>query len=129
MSARAMCIAAALLWAGCSNELSGNLEINGAPVKLTACRNGTVYGFRGVELTADNGIRVRVAATETGESSVVVMPSDAKIGVRIGTCGAFEVADQKSTINSVKNVEGSAAFDCKGDGFTLKGSAKFSNCH
>jgi len=124
-----MAVAAALLWAGCSNELSSNLEINGAPVKLTECRNGIVYGFRGVELTADTGVRVRVAGTETGESSVVIMPSGAKTGVRLGTCGAFEVADQSSTINSVKNVEGTASFDCKGDGFTLKGSAKFKNCH
>jgi hypothetical protein len=120
---------AVVLWTGCSNQLSGNLEVNGEQLKLTACRNGSIYGFRGVELSAENGTRIRIAATQTGEADVVVMPRGSDKGTRIGTCGTFEVVDQNSTINSVKNVEGQATLDCKADGLALKGKASFGNCH
>jgi hypothetical protein len=120
---------AAALWTGCSNKLSSDLDINGEKIKLTSCRNGMAYGFRGVELTAENGTRLRIAATPTGEADVVVMPSGAAKGDRLGNCGTFEIADQSSEINSMKNVEGRATFDCKATGFTVKGSASFSNCH
>lgn len=119
----------ALLWIGCSAELSSDLDLNGAKLKLTACRNGSVYGFRGVELAADNGTRLRIATTVTGEAEVVVMPAGSDKGTRLGSCGTFQIADQNSEINSVKNVEGRASFDCKGDGVALKGTASFGNCH
>lgn len=119
----------AVLWIGCSNKLSSDLDINGEKVKLTSCRNGMVYGFRGVELTAENGTRLRIAATPTGEADVVVMPSGSAKGDRLGNCGTFEIADQNSEVNDVKNVEGRATFDCKSTGFTVKGSSSFGNCH
>jgi len=123
-----LCVAA-LCWAGCSNQLSGDLEINGERVELTSCRNGIAYGFRGVELTAGTGTRVRIAVTATGEADVVVAPGGSDKGTRLGLCGAFTVADQRSEINGVKNVEGKATLDCKAAGFTVKGGASFSNCH
>jgi len=128
MRAKTLCVAV-LWWAGCSNQLSGDLEINGERVKLTSCRNGIVYGFRGVELTADSGMRVRIAATQTGEAEVVVAPAGSDKGTRLGLCGSFAVADQHSEINRVKNVEGKADLGCQAAGFTLKGGASFSNCH
>jgi hypothetical protein len=120
---------AAVLWTGCSNKLSSDLDLNGEKVTLTSCRNGLVYGFRGIELTAESGIRLRIAATPTGDADVVVMPSGSAKGERLGSCGTFELADQNSEINKVKNVEGRATFDCKVAGYALKGSASFGNCH
>jgi hypothetical protein len=118
-----------LMWAGCSAKLAGDVSINGQATSLTECRNGSVYGYRGVELTADNGTRLRMAATVTGEVEVAVLAKGSDKGVRLGTCGTLQIADQNSTINGVKNVEGAATLNCNGAGFTLKGNASFSNCH
>ena len=115
--------------AGCSNKLGGDVTVNGEKASLSSCRNGVVYGFRGVEVTLSSGMRLRIATTQTGASDLVVMPAGASTGTRIGACGSFSVSDQNSTINDVKNVEGKAQLDCASDGFTIKGSLTFENCH
>jgi hypothetical protein len=71
-------------------------------------------------------VRLRIAATQTGEANVVVMPAGAQVGKEVGRCGSFEVTDQHSTINHVKNVEGKATLDCA-DGMAVKGHVTFSN--
>jgi hypothetical protein len=118
-----------LVWAGCSAKLSSDMSVNGEKATLTECRNGSVYGYRGVELTADNGTQLRIAATMTGEAEVAVVTKGSDKGVRLGTCGTLQITDQNSTINSVKNVEGAATLNCNSAGFALKGNASFSNCH
>ncbi|MCA9677448.1 MAG: hypothetical protein H6709_21440 [Kofleriaceae bacterium] len=115
--------------AACSAKLGGELTINGEKVGMSSCRNGVVYGYRGVELTAKNGVRVRIAASQTGEANVVMMAKGAATGTELGRCGSFTVSDQNSTINNVKNVEGKAELDCSADGVSLKGSVSFENCH
>ena len=118
-----------VLAAGCSNKLSGTLEIDGHAVEISSCRNGMVYGFRGVELTAATGERLRVALAPTGEAVVILMAKGASTGAELGKCGSLEVSDQNSEINDVKNVEGKMELDCAADGSAIKGSVKFGNCH
>lgn len=125
--------ALALAAAACSNEVSSSLEVNGKAWKPSACRNGSIYGFRGVELSGD-GMSIRIAATITGEAQVVVTGGAEKgttgaVGVDLGKCGTFQIADQNSTINDVKNVEGKAVLDCKNAETTIRGSVSFANCH
>jgi len=122
-------VSIASLAGGCSNKLSGAVEINGESYELASCRSGAVYGFRGVELTTKGGHRVRIAATQTGEGFAAVMPPGAATGTEVGTCGPFSVEDQNSTINDVKNVEGTATLACEGGGFKLEGEIAFANCH
>ncbi len=117
----------------CSNEVNSSLEVNGKAWKPSDCRSGAIYGFRGVELSGD-GMSIRIAATITGEAQVVVTGGAEKgangaIGTDLGKCGTFSIADQSSTINDVKNVEGKAVLDCKNDEMTIHGSVAFSNCH
>ena len=117
------------LAAACSNKLGGEVTINGEIETATSCRNGAVYGFRGVELTLASGARLRIAATQTGEGSLVVSAAGRPTGVIVGPCGPFVIENQNSTINRVTNVEGSAELDCEREGFKVKGKLTFSNCH
>jgi len=114
----------------CSNKLGGSIEINGEKVTFGACRSGAVYGFRGVELTGSNGMRLRLGVLPTGAAGVIVMPKGADVGKELDVpCGSLVLSDQHSTINDVKNVEGKAVLDCEADGFKVKGEITFENCH
>lgn len=114
---------------GCSNELSGQLEVDGTPFVLDSCRSGQVRGFVGVELVATDGRRLAVVQTPTGSADVAVLPAGGDTGTRVPDCGAFTVADQHSTINDVKNVEGHAKLSCSANGHTVTGNVTFANCH
>jgi hypothetical protein len=120
------------LWGSCfcSNKLSGSMEVNGEKVGFNSCRNGLVYGFRGVELSASNGMRLRLGLLPTGEAGVIVMPKGESVGKELGVeCGSLTISDQNSTVNDVKNVQGKAVLDCEGQGYKVKGEASFENCH
>ncbi len=115
--------------AGCSNKIGGEVTVNGEKLELSSCRSGAVYGFRGVEVTAKSGLKLRIVATATDEAYLAVMPAGAETGTDVGTCGTLKISDQNSTINDVKNVEGKAKLDCNRDGFEIKGTVEFENCH
>lgn len=114
----------------CSNKLSGKVEVNGETLSFSSCRNGAVHGFRGVELSATNGMRLRLGVLPTGAAGGIIMPAGEMRGVELGTeCGSLSLSDQNSTVNDVKNVEGKAVLDCEGQGFKVKGEVSFENCH
>jgi hypothetical protein len=115
--------------AACSNKVGGEITVNGEKVELSSCRNGVIYGFRGVEVTAKTGLKLRIVATATDEAFVAVIPPGAETGTEIGRCGSLKISDQNSTINDVKNVEGRAKLECNSDGFDIKGTVSFANCH
>ncbi|KAB2898523.1 MAG: hypothetical protein F9K40_11325 [Kofleriaceae bacterium] len=120
------------LWGSCfcSNKLSGTVEVNGEKVGFNSCRNGIIHGFRGVELSASNGMRLRLGVTPTGKMGVIVFPKDAAVGTELGIeCGSLSLSDQNSTVNDVKNVQGKAVLDCEAQGYKLKGEVSFENCH
>jgi len=114
----------------CANELSSDLDLNGEQLSLTSCRNGLVFGFRGVQLTAEGGTRVRIGASQAGEAAdVAVAPPGSDRATRVAGCAVLDIADQSSTINGVTNVAGNATLDCSGSSFLLTGQVSFSNCH
>ncbi len=113
----------------CSNKLGGDLKLNGQPFAATSCRNGSVYGFSGVEVRNDAGWKLRLVQTPTGHAQVVVFGPGASTGAEVGECGTLTVDTQNSTINDVKNVEGHAELSCAADGVALDGKITFSNCH
>jgi len=125
----ALLVAAVIAGFGCTNKLGGDLRVDGDKVSLSSCRNGVVYGYTGVELTTKSGVRIRIAASLTGEAEVVVVGAGATVGTELGRCGSLTVSDQNSTINDVKNVEGKATLDCSADGATIQGTVSFENCH
>lgn len=120
------------LWGSCfcSNKLSGSVDVNGEKVTFGSCRNGAVYGFRGVELSGSNGMRLRLGLLPTGAAGVIVMPKGENVGKDLGIeCGTLNLSDQNSTVNDVKNVQGKAILDCEGQGYKIKGEVSFENCH
>lgn len=118
-----------LLLPACSNELKGDVAVDGKAFELSSCRSGAVYGFVGVELKSKQGAKLRFAQAPTGEAVAFYIASGNSTGVELGTCGSFQVSQQNSTINDVKNVEGKGQVECTGAGHTVKGSFSFSNCH
>jgi hypothetical protein len=126
---RSLAIPLLVLAAACSNKLGGEVTVNGETQTLDSCRNGSIYGFRGVEVSMRSGMRLRIAMTQTGEARLVYMPAGSATGTDVGLCGTLTISDQNSTINDVKNVEGKATLDCATDGFTVKGKLSFENCH
>ncbi len=129
MQMRAWTALALLAMTACSNQLGGDLSVNGARFEATACRNGAVYAYRGVEVTGKSGTRIAIAATQVGAARVVYLPRQGERGVVVGDCGTFQIEDQNSTVNDVKNVEGKATLDCTQGELVIKGSLTFSNCH
>jgi hypothetical protein len=120
------------LWGSCvcSNKLSGSVEVNGEKIAFNSCRNGAVYGFRGVELSGSNGMRLRLGLLPTGAVGVIVMPKGESVGKELGVeCGTLNISDQNSTVNDVKNVHGKAILQCESQGYKLKGEVSFENCH
>jgi hypothetical protein len=114
----------------CSNELKGEISVDGTSFVLDSCRSGEVYGFRGVEAVSKEGAKLRIMGTPAGgEAIAFYMAPGESTGVELGKCGSFEVATQNSTINNVKNVRGQANLACEAQGHTIKGSFTFSNCH
>ncbi len=113
----------------CSNELKGDLTVDGKSFALDSCRSGQVYGFVGVEVVSKAGAKLKIQQTPTGEAIAYYQQAGAATGVELGKCGTFQVSTQSSTINDVQNVEGQALMDCTAGGHTVKGNFTFSNCH
>ncbi|WP_428268730.1 hypothetical protein [Haliangium sp.] len=114
---------------GCTNELEGSLTVDGEPFELSSCRSGEIYGFVGVEFVSAADARLRLGMSPTGESIAFYLPAGSQTGDEIGKCGGLTVNQQNSTINDVRNVEGSANLDCSGAGHTVQGTVRFKNCH
>lgn len=113
----------------CSNELKGEISVDGKSFVLDSCRSGQVYGFAGVEVVSKEGAKLRLMQTPAGEGVAYYIPAGETTGVELGKCGAFTFSPQNSTINDVKNVEGKADLACEAAGHSVKGSFAFSNCH
>ena len=118
-----------VLLSSCSNELKGDITVDGESFALASCRSGQVYGFVGVEVVSKAGAKLRLAQAPTGEAILFLIASGESTGQELGRCGAFEVSTQNSTINDVKNVQGKADLKCEAAGHTVHGQFSFSNCH
>lgn len=118
---------------GCSNKLIGDLSVNGEKLDVTSCRNAAAYGFSGLVLETSNQMKLIIAYTDTGKTHVVLLPHfgtpGRKKGVPLGSCALLEMREQHSTINNIRNVEGTVGFECTTDGYTVKGGLAFENCH
>jgi len=114
-----------LLLVACSNKLSGELTVDGTPFTLSSCRSGKVYNVVGVELVAEDGRKLRLGVRPDGQAEAFVLAAGAPTGDSLGPCGALTVSDQNSTVNGVRNVQGSATLDCS----RVKGKLTFENCH
>lgn len=107
---------------GACSTAHGEVSIDGETHTFTSCRSGAVYGFRGVELTASSGVRLRIAATPAGEAGLVIVRRGATAGREIGPCGTLTLVDRK------RSIAGRATLDCTADGTTIRGAVRFDHC-
>ncbi len=119
----------AVVLLGCTNKLSGELDVAGSKFIPESCRSGQALGFSGVELTAKDGRRIRVAQTASGDGFAIFFGPDDVSGVELGRCGPFQMETQSSTINNICNVKGTAKLDCGTPEIKVSGSITFENCH
>jgi hypothetical protein len=86
--------------------------------------------FSGVDFTDGSGRRLRFVALENGSLRTFLFEPGAKTGSLIGQgCGTINVAEQNSTVNDVKNVQGTLSADCTGSGHHITATMNFKNCH
>lgn len=114
---------------GCTAKLSGDLDVGGKKFEPESCRSGQALGFSGVELTAKDGRRVRIAQSASGKGQFIVFEKGEVAGVELGECGPFQLETQNSTINNIRNVKGNATLECEANGIAVKGAITFENCH
>lgn len=118
-----------------NTEVEGTLQLTGPRTgdqafTPTACRSGQLSGFLGVELRADGtpDVAIRlvrdpvqgdiVAIERGGQAPFVVKPSDCE-------SMKLDIVRTSTSINDVRNIEGSASLVCP----ELRGDLKFAGCH
>ncbi len=120
-------LAVALL--GCSNKLTGSLDVGGKTFTPTSCSNMQRIGQSGVELSDEGGRRVRIIERADGGADVFWFTSSSGKGTKFGDCATLTIRPQNSSVNKVTNVMGKAKVDChKGDD-EVSGTVTFENCH
>ena len=122
-------VVASLALVACTNKLTGELDVKGEKFVPESCRSGQALGFSGVELSAKDGRRVRIAQTAAGDGMAIFFAANETKGIELGKCGAFSIEKQSSRINDIYNVKGSATMECDAEGVSIKGSITFENCH
>ncbi len=113
---------------GCTPHFSGALVVDGKPFVVTGCRSGQASSFSGVDLTAEDGAKLRLVYDPTGQARAVLFGTNA-IGVDLGPCGPFQIEQQSSKINQIYNLRGSATLSCTASGHSVSGQITFENCH
>jgi hypothetical protein len=125
----ALAVSLPLVLIACTNKLSGELDVAGSKFVPESCRSGQALGFSGVELTAKDGRRIRVAQTASGDGFAIFFGPEDVSGTELGRCGPFQLETQSSTINNIRNVKGTAKLDCGTADIKVSGSVTFENCH
>lgn len=115
------------LSAGCSNKLSGSLDVDGETFRPTSCKSLARMGRTGVEVEAADGERFRFAERADGAGEVFHFARGEKVGKLLGACAELHVEAQSSSVNKVTNVMGKAVVDCEDHSVT--GTVTFENCH
>ena len=118
-----------LLLSACTSKIVGDLQVDGAPFQIKECRSGQALGFSGILLVENGGRQLRLLASGDGNTVAALFAPGAERGDTLGTCGTLGMHAQNSRINSIVNVEGTAALACEAVGHKISGKVTFENCH
>ncbi len=124
----ALVVLGSMALTGCKAKLEGTLTVNGALFNVSSCRSGQANGFHGVDLSNESGATIRLVQTPGNVPQVLYFQSEGAPVTMVGMCGNLTIRTQNSTINNIRNVEGSAALQCTGP-MNILGSMSFQNCH
>lgn len=113
----------------CTAKITGDLQVDGAPFQVKDCRSGQAMGFSGILLIDGGGRQLRLLASGDGTMVAALFPPEAARGDSLGTCGTLAMQAQNSRINSIVNVQGTAALQCEAVGHKISGKITFANCH
>jgi hypothetical protein len=73
--------------------------------------------------------RLRLLANADGTANAALFAPNAARGDLLGPCGALGTQAQKSRINSIVNLMGTAELSCEALGHKISGKVSFENCH
>lgn|GEM_PF-1546334 len=113
--------------AGCTNEITAELLVDGEVFEPTSCRSGQANGFAGVDLIDNSRRTLRLVQSPTNQPQAILLAGEQVVDV--GLCGTLSVQRQDSTINDVTNVMGEARLACETTEHSVAGSVSFKNCH
>lgn len=113
----------------CAAHVGSNIHVDGAPFSPKTCRSGQARGFAGVELTDEQGQRLRLAHLLDGTFQAVYFPAGSETGENLGACGTMKIEEGGAVVNGVRNVEGAATLECGGSKHNVTGSVRFEGCH
>jgi len=118
-----------------ATEVEGTLQLSGPRTgdhvfTPTSCRSGQLSGFFGVELRAKDtpDVTIRLVRDPVqGDMIAIERGGQAPFVVKPSGCEAMklDVVRTSTTINDVRNLEGSAIVLCP----ELRGDLKFAGCH
>ena len=122
------CAIVVALVAGCAAHRS-TLRVDGTAFEPVICQSGQTRGFVGVELVDEQQRRLRLAQGVDGGLQAVYLPPGAAIGQHLGDCGSLALNATVTSVNGVKNVDGSAELRCESGPNTVTGHVTFEGCH
>lgn len=127
---------------GISNEITGSVtskggELGDFTLSPSSCQSGEHYGFHGADFFKEGDKRSQlrfILDAVKGPVLNVTLPGTTKALVfTTGECPSLagDVQRQNSTVNNIRNVQGSVKFECKHTGGKglVKGELTFKNCH
>jgi hypothetical protein len=126
---RALSILCVVVVVSCAAHVEGNLRINGAACALTTCASGQTRGFPGVELSDDEGNRLRLATNVDGSASAAYFPVGSSVGENLGSCASVRFEPGVGVINGARNIDGVANLVCRTQHRRIVGTVRFENCH
>lgn len=127
---------------GISNEITGTVSSKGGELgdftlSPSSCQSGEHYGFHGADFFKEGDKRSQlrfILDAVKGPVLNVTLPGTTKALVfTTSDCPSLagDVQRQNSTVNNIRNVQGSVKFECQHTGGKglVKGELTFKNCH
>lgn len=118
-------IAMVLACGGFAADVSGtSLTIDGAAWKVVGCESGQALGFPGLELTGEDGRRLRLGFRADGALDVLLWPVGATSAEDLGACATGAFPGTGLEVNNITALAGKATLDCP----TVKGEVVVARC-
>lgn len=102
------------------------ITLNDRPFREKTCTPGSLNGFHGVELTSEEGARIRIIVEVQGDTKIIVFPQGSERGKVLADCSRAEMTVSQSRHGV--SVRGRASMKCEGDEVKVEGTVMVQRC-
>lgn len=96
---------------------------------VARCESAMRDGFYGVDLTGDNGDRLRIIPQPDETAQVVLFPNDGGEPIKMEGCAKARMPRSGLKVNSIPAMTGWAELACEVKGRKIEGKVEFERCH